>query len=91
MKYDSYARFLKSQIYKDCIEDEMRGNFIDKTIFSTFKEPKDPCSGLDIDYGLYEIKTDINEKNREHIIKPGNKSIRVKDFYENNNFFSVIF
>jgi hypothetical protein len=28
MKYDSYTRFLKSDIYKDCIRNEMQGKSI---------------------------------------------------------------
>jgi regulator of G-protein signaling len=28
MRYDSYSRFLKSQMYKDCIVHEMEGNSI---------------------------------------------------------------
>ena len=29
MKYDSYSRFLKSQLYKDCLMNEMEGNLIE--------------------------------------------------------------
>lgn len=40
MKYDSYSRFLKSQMYKDCIVNEMEGKPILSALNSKSKKPE---------------------------------------------------
>lgn len=40
MKYDSYSRFLKSQMYKDCIVNEMEGKSIYSALICKSKKPE---------------------------------------------------
>ena len=63
MRYDSYSRFLKSQMYKDCIVNEMEG----KPLVPNELHVKSSSKNL-IQNGFSSLSRELNTKNKKSLI-----------------------